>query len=299
MAPAKDEGFKKLEYCDTVVGFDSKLKENGAELPDYFDLMLLTIIHTILPPPKPKPKLEKLKALRKPKDYQGDGLSYQEEEEEGAEVKIEMNEDEPALLQGQSRYSSSTDMSPVRICKNPEGSLSRAAKLQSALTKERREVSEKQERTMLDSIPEDLNRPWENPMLETSERHLAHELRGVGLLLAYDTPEWKKDAYGHGQSLSFGQRSKLLIQEKRQSFPIYKLKKELIQAVHENQVLVVIGETGSSKTTQVTQYLAEARYKTRGKIGSIRPCRVAATSVAKRVAEEFGCRLGEEVGYAI
>ena len=77
----------------------------------------------------------------------------------------------------------------------------------------------------------------------------------------------KKDAYGHEQSLSFGQRSKLSIQEQRQSLPIYKLKKELIQAVHENQVLVVIGETGSSKTTRVTQYLAEARYKTKGKIG--------------------------------
>nr|POE78845.1 putative pre-mrna-splicing factor atp-dependent rna helicase deah5 [Quercus suber] len=60
----------------------------------------------------------------------------------------------------------------------------------------------------------------------------------------------KKDAYGHEQSLSFGQRSKLSIEEQRQSLPMYKLKKELIQAVHENQVLVVIGETGSSKTTQ-------------------------------------------------
>ena len=76
----------------------------------------------------------------------------------------------------------------------------------------------------------------------------------------------KKDGYGHEQSLSFGQRSKLSIEEQRQSLPIYKLKKELIQAVHENQVLVVIGETGSSKTTRVTQYLAEARYKTKGKI---------------------------------
>ena len=62
MAPAKDDGFKKLEYCDTVVGFDSKLKENGAELPDSFVRMLLTIIHAILPPPKPKPKSEKLES---------------------------------------------------------------------------------------------------------------------------------------------------------------------------------------------------------------------------------------------
>ncbi|RYQ89285.1 hypothetical protein Ahy_B09g096006 isoform D [Arachis hypogaea] len=226
-------------------------------------------------------------------DEEGDGLMYQEEGAE-EELEIELNEDEPAFLQGQSRYS--MDMSPVKIFKNPEGSLGRAAALQSALIKERREVREQQQRTMLDSIPKDLNRPWEDPMPESGERHLAQELRGVGLS-AYDMPEWKKDAYG--KTITFGQRSKLSIQEQRQSLPIYKLKKELIQAVHDNQVLVVIGETGSGKTTQVTQYLAEAGYTTRGKIGCTQPRRVAAMSVAKRVAEEFGCRLGEEVGYAI
>ncbi|KAJ9551285.1 hypothetical protein OSB04_015330 [Centaurea solstitialis] len=103
--------------------------------------------------------------------------------------------------------------------------------LQSALIKERREVREQQQRTMLDSIPKDLNRPWEDPMPETGERHLAQELRGVGLS-AYDMPEWKKDAFG--------------------------------------------------KTTQGDQYLAEAGYTTRGKIGCTQPRRVAAMSVAKR-----------------
>lgn len=226
-------------------------------------------------------------------DDEGDGMLYQEEGAE-EELEIELNEDEPAFLQGQTRYSA--DMSPVKIFKNPEGSLGRAAALQSALIKERREVREQQQRTMLDSIPKDLNRPWEDPMPETGERHLAQELRGVGLS-AYDMPEWKKEALG--KALTFGQKSKLSIQEQRKSLPIYKLKKELIQAVRDNQVLVVIGETGSGKTTQVTQYLAEAGYTTNGKIGCTQPRRVAAMSVAKRVAEEFGCRLGEEVGYAI
>ncbi|XP_034203583.1 probable pre-mRNA-splicing factor ATP-dependent RNA helicase DEAH5 [Prunus dulcis] len=226
-------------------------------------------------------------------DEETDGMLYQEEGAE-EELDIELNEDEPAFLNGQSRYS--VDMSPVKIFKNPEGSLGRAAALQSALIKERREVREQQQRTMSDSIPKDLNRPWEDPMPETGERHLAQELRGVGLS-AYDMPEWKKDAFG--KTISFGQRSKLSIQEQRQSLPIYKLKKELIAAVHENQVLVVIGETGSGKTTQVTQYLAAVGYTTMGKIDCTQPRRVAAMSVAKRVAEEFGCRLGEEVGYAI
>jgi ATP-dependent RNA helicase DHX8/PRP22 len=226
-------------------------------------------------------------------DDDGGGMLYQDEGAE-EELEIELNEDEPAFLRGQTRYS--VDVSPVKIVKNPDGSLQRAAMTQSALAKERRELREQQQRTMLDSIPKDLNRPWEDPMPETGERHLAQELRGVGLS-AYDMPEWKKDAFG--KAPTFGQRSKLSIQEQRQSLPIYKLKNELIKAVSENQVLVVIGETGSGKTTQMTQYLAEAGYTTRGKIGCTQPRRVAAMSVAKRVAEEFGCRLGEEVGYAI
>ncbi|XP_031270199.1 probable pre-mRNA-splicing factor ATP-dependent RNA helicase DEAH5 [Pistacia vera] len=226
-------------------------------------------------------------------DEEGDGLASEEENAE-EELEIELNEDEPAFLNGHSKYS--VDISPVKIFKNPEGSLSRSAALQSALIKERRELRGQQQKTMFDSIPKDLNRAWEDPIPETGDRHLADELRGVGLS-ASNMPEWKKDAYG--KALTFGHRSKLSIQEQRKSLPIYKLKKELIQAVHDNQVLVVIGETGSGKTTQVPQYLAEAGYTTKGKIGCTQPRRVAATSVAKRVAEEFGCRLGEDVGYAI
>lgn len=59
----------------------------------------------------------------------------------------------------------------------------------------------------------------------------------------------------------------------------------------------MIGETGSGKTTQITQYMAEEGIAVRGKIGCTQPRRVAAMSVAKRVSEEFGCRLGQEVRY--
>ncbi|BFG21021.1 hypothetical protein CerSpe_072950 [Prunus speciosa] len=80
-------------------------------------------------------------------DEETDGMLYQEEGAE-EELEIELNEDEPAFLNGQSRYS--VDMSPVKIFKNPEGSLGCAAALQSALIKERREVREQQQRTMFD-----------------------------------------------------------------------------------------------------------------------------------------------------
>ena len=68
-----------------------------------------------------------------------------------------------------------------------------------------------------------------------------------------------------------------------------------LQAVKDNQVLIVIGETGSGKTTQITQYIAEEGFTVRGKIGCTQPRRVAAMSVAKRVSEEFGCIMGQEV----
>ena len=72
-----------------------------------------------------------------------------------------------------------------------------------------------------------------------------------------------------------------------------------ILTIFQHQVLIVVGDTGSGKTTQMTQYLAEEGFADKGKIGCTQPRRVAAMSVAKRVAEEVGCRLGQEVGYTI
>jgi pre-mRNA-splicing factor ATP-dependent RNA helicase DHX38/PRP16 len=56
---------------------------------------------------------------------------------------------------------------------------------------------------------------------------------------------------------------------------------------------------GSGKTTQLTQYLHEDGYSKLGMIGCTQPRRVAAMSVAKRVSDEMGTKLGQEIGYAI
>ena len=67
----------------------------------------------------------------------------------------------------------------------------------------------------------------------------------------------------------------------------------------DNSVVIIVGETGSGKTTQLTQYLHEDGYTKFGMIGCTQPRRVAAMSVAKRVADETGTELGEDVGYSI
>lgn len=89
------------------------------------------------------------------------------------------------------------------------------------------------------------------------------------------------------------------LQSDRKTLPIYPYRDQLLQAVNDHQVLVIVGETGSGKTTQIPQYLHEAGYSERGKIGCTQPRRVAAMSVAARVSQEMGVKLGHEVGYSI
>ena len=94
------------------------------------------------------------------------------EEEVEEEFEIDINDTEPTFLKGQSAKSG-VEVSPIKIVANPDGSLQRAAMTQSALAKERRELREQQQRTLLEAIPKDLSRPWEDPLPEPGERHLA------------------------------------------------------------------------------------------------------------------------------
>lgn len=218
--------------------------------------------------------------------------------EDEQDIEIEMVEEEAPFLRGHGRVLN--ELSPVRIVKNPDGSLAQAAMMQGALAKERREQKMLiREETEAAAAPAaGVNKNWIDPMPEADRNSTSTTLgRGTGAP-AYDLPEWKKHITG-GPKGSLGKKTSMSIIEQRQSLPIYKLKDELVKAVNDNQILIVIGETGSGKTTQITQYLSEAGFTTRGRIGCTQPRRVAAMSVAKRVAEEFGCRLGQEVGYTI
>ncbi|KAG6672948.1 hypothetical protein I3842_16G084700 [Carya illinoinensis] len=91
--------------------------------------------------------------------------------------------------------------------------------------------------------------------------------------------------------------------EFRRSLPAFKEKDALLKAISENQVIVVSGETGCGKTTQLPQYILESEIEAaRGAVCSIictQPRRISAMSVSERVAAERGEKLGESVGYKV
>ncbi|TWU77293.1 DEAH-box ATP-dependent RNA helicase prp22 [Metarhizium rileyi] len=224
---------------------------------------------------------------------EGDGEMTLEED-----VDIEVREEEPPFLVGQTKQS--LELSPIRVVKAPDGSMNRAAMSGTSISKERKELKQQEADAAAKEkkTNQSLSSQWHDPMAEPDKRSFASDLRNARTQAeSGDVPEWKKAVIPKNQSL--GKRTNLSIKEQRESLPVYAFRSQLIKAVHENQILIVVGETGSGKTTQLTQYLAEAGFADKGIIGCTQPRRVAAMSVAKRVAEEVGCNMGEEVGYLV
>lgn len=83
------------------------------------------------------------------------------------------------------------------------------------------------------------------------------------------------------------------------SLPIVDRKEDIIRAIRRHSVVVITGETGSGKTTQIPKMCLEAGRGIRGVIGCTQPRRVAAVTVAQRIAEELGEEVGRSIGYKI
>lgn len=81
--------------------------------------------------------------------------------------------------------------------------------------------------------------------------------------------------------------------------PVAEKKDDLLKLIQENQVVVIAGETGSGKTTQIPKICLEAGQGVFGRIGCTQPRRLAARSVAERIAEELGGKIGDLVGYQV
>ena len=109
--------------------------------------------------------------------------------------------------------------------------------------------------------------------------------------------------YDRGQDsnlLVHNQHKHLSIARQRLSLPIYNYREQILYAIEKYETVVLVGETGSGKSTQIPQFLHEAGWAAGGRcVVCTQPRRIAVTSLSARVAEEVGTRLGDTVGYAI
>ncbi len=93
--------------------------------------------------------------------------------------------------------------------------------------------------------------------------------------------------------------SAAIAQFKYPDLPISRHRREIMEAMRRHQVVIVVGETGSGKTTQLPKMALEVAGTRRGRLGCTQPRRLAAVAVARRVAEEVGSELGAYVGYQV
>ncbi len=104
----------------------------------------------------------------------------------------------------------------------------------------------------------------------------------------------KKPSDGKSSSTTSAFARNKSIREQREYLPAFSVRDSLLQTIRENNIVIVVGETGSGKTTQLTQYLMEEGYTEYGIVGCTQPRRVAAMSVAKRVSEEVAAMVKED-----
>lgn len=146
------------------------------------------------------------------------------------ELDVEVKEEEPPFLAGQTKKT--LDLSPVKIVKAPDGSLNRAALAGASLAKERREMRQQEVNEKADSEARDFSQPWLDPMSKESDKVFAQDLRGnLRGQRASEQPKWKEVTFN--KATTYGEISKLSIQEQRKSLPIYKLREPLLQAIRD------------------------------------------------------------------
>ncbi len=142
-----------------------------------------------------------------------------------------------------------------------------------------------------------IDRKKDSRKTNKSSRSSSEEPNGGGGLKGLKSLAEEKQASVSVVQPQLSAHEKIL--QDRKTLPIYTYREKLLELIRDNQVVVLVGETGSGKTTQLPQYLHEIGYTKIGKVGVTQPRRVAAMSVAARVSQELGTKLGHEVGYSI
>ena len=230
------------------------------------------------------------------------------------DLNIELREEEPPFLKGMTSKTN-VKLTPINLIRNPEGDMQKSIVDRNEQAKLRKEIRDKHNKERIIN----LKRTAENMIGMTSElkeqdiikmrsgflndkelKYMKFDLDNKKILKGVDEEEPQYVKENRKKINEFKLRKKFLsMREQRESLPIFQFKEELRKQIGSNRITIIVGETGSGKTTQLTQYLVEWGYAKYGRIGCTQPRRVAAMSVALRVSNEFGCKISEEVGYLI
>ena len=209
-----------------------------------------------------------------------------------AEIEIEINEQEPKFLKGQT--SKKIKMDPINVTKAPNGTLQREIMNTIQTAQERRSKKDQESKEQLETLAKDFSKVLDDPTAAPDARIISQQIKLIKENELITDKNSKNNKKREHKPLNEE------IIKQRENLPIFGFKSQLQAAIETNNILIVIGETGSGKTTQMTQYIHEMGLGSPNmKIGCTQPRRIAARSVSKRVADEMGVRLGAEVGYSI
>ncbi|KAK7737501.1 DEAH-box RNA helicase prp16 [Cytospora paraplurivora] len=222
-----------------------------------------------------------------------------EDDEDTMRVHLLVHDLRPPFLDGRTIFTKQLD--PVPAVRDYQSDMAVFSRKGSRVVKERRQQRERQKQaqeatniagTTLGNVMGVKNEDDTDSALPVPKEDQDHK--------APEEPQSNKfsDVMKKNDGASNFSQSKTL-REQREFLPAFAVREDLLRVIRDNQVVIVVGETGSGKTTQLTQFLYEDGYGNRGMIGCTQPRRVAAMSVAKRVSEEMECKLGSTVGYAI
>ncbi|KAG2023687.1 pre-mRNA splicing factor [Coprinopsis cinerea AmutBmut pab1-1] len=223
------------------------------------------------------------------------------EDESESTVHVMVKNLKPPFLDGKTVFTKQLD--PINPIRDPTSDMAVFSKKGSALVKEKREQAERAKAaaklaalggTALGNI---MGVKDEEAEAEAEAEQKAREAKEKGEENYKGDSKFATHLKSSSGVSSFAKSRTL--KEQREYLPAFACREELLKVIRENQVVIVVGETGSGKTTQLAQFLYEDGYCQYGLVGCTQPRRVAAMSVAKRVSEEMECKLGGTVGYAI
>ncbi|CCD25179.1 DEAH-box ATP-dependent RNA helicase PRP22 NDAI_0E03620 [Naumovozyma dairenensis CBS 421] len=288
--PLGKERGRGHEKSNQNIGLDKSIKRRALTSPERWEIRQLISSGAASIEDYPELQEEDKNKAFDP-NATADAEDVREDEQEADEVQVEANTDDtPDFLKGQLEKGNKRYEMP-KIVKVPRGSMNRAATYGSNTIKTHREEKLAKKKEIEQEIRK--MKVFDDPTSSSERGKEEIDMLRKQLVVT----EWERSRMK--EQISYGKRTSMPISSQRKSLPVYKMRSELVEAVQKNQFLVIVGETGSGKTTQITQYLNEEGFSNHGIIGCTQPRRVAAVSVAKRVAEEVGCKLGEEVGYTI